>query len=128
MARCTSAAATAESTPPDSAQSARRSPTCARIRSTCSSTTLAIVQVGSSPAMSNRKCSSTVWPCAVCRTSGWNCTPASLRSTSSNAATGAPVDVAVTVNPGGASADGVPVAHPDRLLDRQRAEQPPLRA
>jgi hypothetical protein len=108
MARCTSAAATAESTPPDSAHSARRSPICALIAATCSSTTLLIVQVGSRPAMSNRKCSSTVCPCAVCRTSGWNCTPASRRSTSSNAATGAPVLVAVTVNPGGAALTASP--------------------
>ena len=70
------------------AQRPARRRSASRIRSTCSSTTLAIVQVGSRPAMSNRKCSSTVCPCAVCRTSGWNCTPASLRSTSSNAATG----------------------------------------
>src|SRR4028118_785949 len=35
MARCTSAAATAESTPPDSAHSARRAPTRARVRSPC---------------------------------------------------------------------------------------------
>ena len=58
--------------------------------------------------MSNRKCSSTVWPCAVCRTSGWNWTPASFRSTSSKAATGAPVEVAVTVNPGGAALTASP--------------------
>ena len=42
----TSSAATAESTPPESAQSTRSSPTCARIRSTCSSITAAGVQVG----------------------------------------------------------------------------------
>ncbi|CAB4929632.1 unannotated protein [freshwater metagenome] len=58
--------------------------------------------------MSKRKCSSTVWPCAVCLTSGWNCTPASRRSTSSKAATGAPVEVAVTVNPGGAAETASP--------------------
>ena len=52
MARCTIAAATAESTPPDSAQIARPSPICARIASTCSSTMLTIVQVGRQPAMS----------------------------------------------------------------------------
>ena len=46
-ARCTSAAATAESTPPDSPQITRLSPTCARIAATCSSMTLVIVQVGS---------------------------------------------------------------------------------
>ena len=49
MARCTIAAATAESTPPDSAQIARPSPICARIDSTCSSTMLSIVQVCRQP-------------------------------------------------------------------------------
>ena len=52
MARCTSAAATAESTPPDSPHSTRLSPTAARIAATCSSMTLVIVHVGSAPAMS----------------------------------------------------------------------------
>ena len=47
MARCTSAAATDESTPPDSAQTARgRRRPAARIRATCSSMTDAIVHVG----------------------------------------------------------------------------------
>ena len=46
MARCTSAAATAESTPPDSPQMAWAEPTCARMRSVCSSMTPRMVQVG----------------------------------------------------------------------------------
>ncbi len=104
MARCTSAAATAESTPPDSPQIARPdSPTCARIRATCSSTMDAIVHEGRRPAMSCRNRRSTSWPCGECATSGWYCTPASRRAVSSNAATGAPADPAVTVNPGGAA-------------------------
>ena len=78
--------------------------------------------------MSNRKCSSTVCPCAVCRTSGWNWTPASLRSTSSNAATGAPVEVAVTVNPGGACETASPWLIQTDCCDRQRAEQPARRS
>ena len=102
IARCTSAAATAESTPPDSPQIARRRRRpAARIRSTCSSTMLTIVQVGRQPAMSCRKCSSTAWPCSVCSTSGCHCTPARPRSTSSNAATGVPAVEASTVKPGG---------------------------
>ena len=52
MARCTSAAATAESTPPESPQSTRLSPTAARMAATCSSMTLAVVHVGSAPAIS----------------------------------------------------------------------------
>src|SRR5690606_5062951 len=51
-ARCTSAAATAESTPPDSAQMTRASPTWARIAATWSAMTLPGVQSGASPAPS----------------------------------------------------------------------------
>ena len=60
IARCTSAAATAESTPPDRPQMACLSPTCSRIRATCSSTTLTIVQVCRQPAMSTRNRSRTL--------------------------------------------------------------------
>ena len=99
-----SAAATAESTPPDSPQIARPAgPTCARIASTVSATMVAVVQSASTPATSRRKRSSTCWPWGECPTSGWYCTPASRRSTSSKAATGAPADEAVTVKPAGAS-------------------------
>jgi hypothetical protein len=52
MALWTRAAATAESTPPDSAQSTCRSPTRAWIAATWSSMMLEDVQVGSMPAMS----------------------------------------------------------------------------
>ena len=45
---------------------------------------------------------STCWPCGEWPTSGWYCTPASRRSTSSNAATAARSDAAVTANPSGA--------------------------
>ena len=103
MARCTIAAATAESTPPDSAQIARPSPICSRMASTCSSTMLTIVQVGRQPAMSRRKCSSTCWPCSVCSTSGCHWTPANPRPTSSNAATGVPDVDASTAKPDGAA-------------------------
>jgi hypothetical protein len=46
--RCTRAAATAESTPPERPQMTRASPTCFRMRSTCSSRMLPVVQFGSS--------------------------------------------------------------------------------
>ena len=49
MAWCTSAAATAESTPPESPQMARPAPTCARMASTEVSMMDAIVQVGAQP-------------------------------------------------------------------------------
>ena len=51
-ALCTRSAATAESTPPESAQSTRSEPTAARIRATCSSMTAAGVHVGGVPATS----------------------------------------------------------------------------
>ena len=52
--------------------------------------------------MSCRNRRSTCWPCGECPTSGWYCTPASRRSRSSNAATAARSDAAVTVKPSGA--------------------------
>ena len=61
-----------------------------------------IVQPGAIPARSCRKRRSTCWPCGECPTSGWYCTPASRRSRSSNAATVARSDAAVTVKPSGA--------------------------
>ena len=100
------------------------SPTCARIRSTCSSTMLTIVQVWRQPAMSSRKCSSTCWPCSVCSTSGCHCTPARP-----------PVDVlerrdrgdpsveARTSKPGGRRGHGVAVGHPHGVLGREVGEQ-----
>ncbi|CAB4937773.1 unannotated protein [freshwater metagenome] len=63
---------------------------------------LDIVHVGDSPAIRNRKFSSAAWPWSLCFTSGWYWTPASRRPSLSNAATGAPGDDAVTMNPGGA--------------------------
>ena len=102
MARCTSAAATAESTPPDSPQIACPSPTCSRISATCSSTMFSIVQDGRQPAASRNRLSSRV-PCSVCITSGWNWTPNICRLASSMAATGVTPVCAVTAKPGGAA-------------------------
>ena len=102
IARWTSAAATAESTPPDSPQIARPSPICSRIAATVSSMIEEIVQPGAMPATSCRKRRSTCWPCGECPTSGWYCRPASRRSRSSKAATAARSDAAVTVKPSGA--------------------------
>ena len=62
----------------------------------------AVFQSASTPATSRRKRRSTSWPCGECPTSGWYWTPANRRATSSNAATGAPGDDAVTVKPSGA--------------------------
>ena len=117
MARCTSAAATAESTPPDSPQIARPSPTCSRISSTCSSTMFSMVQDGRHPASSRKRARMRV-PCSVCMTSGWNWTPNMRRAASSTAATGVASVRAVTVKPGGGRRAGVPVRHPHPLAGR----------
>ena len=124
MARWTSAAATAESTPPDRPQIARPSPTWARIAATVSSMIDEVVQPGVMPATSCRNRRSTSWPCGECPTSGWYWTPASRRSMSSNAATVDPLRLdAVTVKPSGAAHDRVAVAHPDRVPGRQAVVQ-----
>jgi hypothetical protein len=101
MALWTSAAATAESTPPDSAQITRAPPTCARTAATCCSMIEVMVQVGRAPARWCRNWRITCWPWGVCDTSGWYCTPQMRRSGDSSAATGAPAEVAVATNPSG---------------------------
>ena len=105
---CTSAAATAESTPPDSPQIRFLPPTWAWMACTASSTMLAGVQSGVHPAMPNRKFSSTFCPAWVCSTSGCHCTPARPRPASSKAAIGAPAVRASAVNPAGAAATESP--------------------
>ena len=70
IARCTSAAAVAESTPPESPQSTPASPTSARMRSTCSSITDAGDQFAAQPAISVKKRSRICWPNGVWTTSG----------------------------------------------------------
>jgi hypothetical protein len=96
-------AATAESTPPESAQRTRSEPTWARMRSTCSSITAAGVQAGGAPASVCRKFLRMSWPKRVWTTSGWNWTPQKPRSGSSKAATGVDSVEATTRAPGGGS-------------------------
>ena len=75
MARWTSAAATAESTPPDNPQMARSDPTRSRMAFTEDSTTEVIVQ---SPGQAQTSCTNremSACPQGVWWTSGWNCTP-----------------------------------------------------
>jgi hypothetical protein len=79
------------------------SPTCSRIRATCSSTTDAADQLMSQPAMSRRKVSRMWVPYGVWTTSGWNWMPYSCRSALSIAATGDSVEDASAAKPGGAS-------------------------
>ncbi len=126
MARCTSAAATAESTPPERPQTASPVPTCPRTVSTVISTTLAVVQFGRMPATSCRNRRSTSWPCGECTTSGWYCTPASRRPVSSKAATGEPADRAVTANPPGAAVTESPwLIHTGPRRGNSRCSVPP---
>jgi hypothetical protein len=74
-ARCTSSAATEESTPPESPQITRPSPTCARIAAICSSMIDAALHVRSQPQMSDRNVVRICCPYGVCTTSGWNWIP-----------------------------------------------------
>ena len=74
-ARWTSIAATLESTPPDRPQMTRPSPTCARMRATCSSTIEAADQVRSQPQTSPRNVLRMSCPKGVWTTSGWNWMP-----------------------------------------------------
>ena len=75
MARCSRAAVTAESTPPDKAQMTRPSPTCSRMRAMASEATLPGVHDPSHWQMRNRKFSRISVPSGVWFTSGWNCSP-----------------------------------------------------
>ena len=122
-ARWTSSAATAESTPPDSAQITRSSPTWARIRSTCSSMNWCAVQVGGAWHASSTNCPSISVPRGVCSTSGWNCTAYRPRSRSSIAAIGRRLGRRGDAEAGGHLGHAVAVAHPAALLARQLAEQ-----
>ena len=75
IARCTSAAVTVESTPPESAQITRLVPTRWRTRGTQASTKLSIVQSARAPATRSTKLRRISLPSMLCVTSGWNCTP-----------------------------------------------------
>ena len=72
IARCTSSAATVESTPPLSPHTTRPPPTVARMRAVASSMNDAIVQSPVHPHTSYAKLRRIARPCSVCATSGWN--------------------------------------------------------
>src|SRR6059058_1730569 len=74
-ARWTRVAATAESTPPDSAQITRPAPTRARMLSVASAIKEPAVHDGVQWQTPNRKLRSTSRPLGVCTTSGWNWVP-----------------------------------------------------
>ena len=69
---------------------------------------LAGVHSAPSPAKSCRNRLSTCWPCGVCMTSGWYCTPARRRLRFSKPATAAPGLLATTSNPSGAAVTASP--------------------
>ena len=93
-------AATAESTPPDSAQITRPSPTWALTLATDSSMNDAVFQSRLQP-QASRKLARTLRPSAVWLTSGWNWMPKRPRRASSMAAMGVLCVAAVTENPRG---------------------------
>src|SRR3954462_2679138 len=150
-ARWTSAAATAESTPPDRAQmtspSEPVSRACASTRSrmpaTVVSVKLAGVQVGETPAMATTKLRRMSRPRGVWTTSGWNWMPYRLRLPSAEPPVGVGFGSAGAVEGlrGGWSGfglggcgeavrearDGVGVAHPDGLFGVDAAEQVAVR-
>ena len=109
---------------PRARRAPRCEPTCARIRSTCSSMTAVAVPRGIEPrprgAGSSR---ASAWPLGVWTTSGWNWTPYSPRSPASNAATGVDGDPAVTARALGRRRHRVAMAHPADLLLGEPREQ-----
>lgn len=106
-ARWTSSAATAESTPPDTAPITRASgPTRSRTRCTSVSSTCSVVQRHATPQTVSAKWRSIRTPPFVCVTSGWNCSP--YMRGPAMAAHSQLAELAVTSNPGGSSATRSP--------------------
>ena len=125
-ALCTSAAATAESTPPDRPQITRSPPTCARISSTrlLDDRGVASTWAGSRHT-SNRKRAARPGRARCARPRGGTARRRPPRSRSSSAAIGAPGVDAVTVKPVGRGGDRVAVAHPHDLLGAKSVEHQP---
>ncbi len=123
IARCTSAAATAESTPPDSPQMTRLPPTCARIASTCSSMMLASVHVDGRPRCRTGNAAGSAGRARCAAPPGGTARRPGVGSTSSKAATGAPVDAAGDGEPRRRHGDRVAVAHPHLLRGGQPAQE-----
>ena len=101
IARATSVAATAESTPPERAHSTPAPPTCARIFSIASSTHESIRHDGAMPAIVCKKFCKITVPASVCTTSGWNIVAYTRRRSSLMAATAELAVCASAVKPGG---------------------------
>ena len=123
IARCTISAATAESTPPESAQITRPfSPTCSRTRSVASSTNERAFQSRRHP-QASRKLARTLVPSSEWTTSGWKSIPYSRRAESSTAAIAFVSVAPTTLKPCGRAPDVVAVAHPDPAARGQPAEE-----
>ena len=120
MARETSVAATAESTPPERAQITSALPTSRRMRSIASSTNELISHDGAIAATWCKKFWMIAVPASVWTTSGWNVTPKMRRSASPMAATAERSVCAYTRNPGG----GAVTVSPCDIETRERAGTP----
>jgi hypothetical protein len=95
------AAATDESTPPESPQTTCDAPTCVRTFDSSLSMKAPGVHSATAWQTSNRKFEISSPPRGVCDTSGWNCTPWIGRLVCRIAAIGTEVLHAVTTYPGG---------------------------
>mmetsp|Transcript_15989 Transcript_15989/g.37906 ORF Transcript_15989/g.37906 Transcript_15989/m.37906 type:complete len:218 (+) Transcript_15989:900-1553(+) len=106
---CTSVAATAESTPPDSAHiTCSSGPTCLATLAICFSITSSMDHVALTLATSKRKCLSVSLPRSVWVTSGWYCSP-KMRFSVFSMATIAPCWLLPTAsNPGGRTVHSSP--------------------
>ena len=135
-ARWTSAAATAESTPPDRAQMTRPSEpgprawasTRSRMSATVDSMKFAGVHVGATPAMPTTKLRRMSRPRGVWTTSGWNWMPYRLRDGVGEAGERRGIGLGRRLEALGQARDRVAVAHPDRLLALDAGEQRPSSA
>ena len=101
MAACSSAAATDESTPPESPSTTWCSPTVSRISRIFSSMKLSVVQSPLAPQTLTAKFCSSRAPSSVWTTSGWNCTPKSGSLSCATAARGALSVAAMARKPSG---------------------------
>ena len=107
-ARCTIAAATAESTPPERPHITRLLPIRAFALATSFSAIFPVVQFGVHPAMLINQFLRIACPCSECKTSGWNCTPAIFPVASSKAAIGVSAVTAQIAKPAGACVTASP--------------------
>ena len=121
IARCTSAAATDESTPPESPQTACPSPTCcADRRDRLVDERRPSSRSAGSRRCRARSCSSSSPPPSVWTTSGWNWMPQSGRSRMAHGGERRVVARSrCSAKPSGSAQHAIAVAHPDGALARR---------